>query len=169
MVSKHPGSGGLVSVHTITEQLLYEMGAPSYLSPDCTARFDSISLRQMDRTGSPYRAFVVSRHRTSSRFRINTADGYRSFGRTGDIGSEGKRKAELVAATLWEEAGGEDNFEATSTQLLGIDACHPTHPREEPAELLLQLAARDADKGKIDAGLNRRIVSKVLGSVPGIT
>ena len=43
-VTKHPGTGGLVSEHTVTEQLLYEMGAPGYLAPDVTARFDSIRL-----------------------------------------------------------------------------------------------------------------------------
>ena len=169
VVSKHPGSGGLVSVHTITEQLLYEMGAPSYLCPDCTARFDSISLHQ----DGPDRVAVSGIRGEPPpdklKVSISTADGYRSFGRLVISGPRAKEKAELVAATLWEEAGGEDNFEATSTQLIGIDACHPAHPREEPAELLLQLAARDADKRKIDAGLNRRVVSKVLGSVPGIT
>lgn len=169
VVSKHPGSGGLVSVHTITEQLLYEMGAPSYLSPDCTARFDSISLRQ----DGPDRVAVSGIRGEPPpdklKVSISTADGYSSFGRLVISGPRAKEKAELVAATLWEEAGGEDNFEATSTQLIGIDACHPAHPREEPAELLLQLAARDADKRKLDTGLNRRMVSKVLGSVPGIT
>lgn len=169
VVSKHPGSGGLVSVHTITEQLLYEMGAPSYLSPDCTARFDSILLAQE----GPDRVAVSGIRGESPpprlKVSISTADGYRSFGRLVISGPRAKEKAELVAATLWEEAGGEETFEETSTQLVGIDACHPAHNREEPGELLLQLAVRDADKRKIDAGLNRRIVSKVLGSVPGIT
>src|SRR5207253_2696041 len=45
-VTKHPGTGGLVSVHSISEQLLYEMGTPQYLAPDCIARFDSIRLTQ---------------------------------------------------------------------------------------------------------------------------
>src|SRR6202008_4787470 len=46
VVTKHPGTGGLVSVDTVTEQLLYEMGAPAYLSPDCIARFDSVQVVQ---------------------------------------------------------------------------------------------------------------------------
>ncbi|MHC4409118.1 MAG: acyclic terpene utilization AtuA family protein, partial [Planctomycetota bacterium] len=37
VVTKHPGTGGLVSVHTVSEQLLYEMGAPAYIAPDCIA------------------------------------------------------------------------------------------------------------------------------------
>jgi len=46
VVTKHPGTGGLVSVGTITAQLLYEIGGPRYLNPDVTARFDSIRLGQ---------------------------------------------------------------------------------------------------------------------------
>ena len=166
VVSKHPDTGGLVSVHTITEQLLYEMGAPSYLSPDCTARFDSIVLEQE----GPDRVAVCGARGEPPpeklKVSVGTAEGFRAFGRLVISGPRAKEKAELVAATLWKEAGGEDNFEETRTQLIGIDACHPALGEDEPGELLLQLAVRDADKRKIDAGLNRRLVSKVLGSVP---
>src|SRR2546426_992647 len=46
VVTKHPGTGGLVSVGTVTAQLLYEIQGPRYLNPDATARFDSIRLEQ---------------------------------------------------------------------------------------------------------------------------
>lgn len=44
VVTKHPGSGGLVSVGTVTAQLLYEIAEPAYRNPDATARFDTIRL-----------------------------------------------------------------------------------------------------------------------------
>ena len=44
VITKHPGQGGMVSVDTVTAQLLYEIGGPAYLNPDVTARFDSIRL-----------------------------------------------------------------------------------------------------------------------------
>ncbi|MEU6741678.1 acyclic terpene utilization AtuA family protein [Streptosporangium sandarakinum] len=46
VVTKHPGTGGLVSVGTVTAQLLYEIGSPRYLGPDAVARFDTIELEQ---------------------------------------------------------------------------------------------------------------------------
>ena len=44
MITKHPGTGGAVSVGTVTAQLLYEIAGPAYLNPDVTARFDTIRL-----------------------------------------------------------------------------------------------------------------------------
>src|SRR5258705_5211800 len=43
-ISKHPGTGGAVTVETVTAQLLYEIGGPDYLGPDVVARFDTIQL-----------------------------------------------------------------------------------------------------------------------------
>ena len=44
VITKHPGTGGMVTVGTVTAQLLYEIGGPRYLSPDAVARFDTIEL-----------------------------------------------------------------------------------------------------------------------------
>src|SRR5512140_1254737 len=47
IVTKHPGTGGVVSVASVTEQLVYEMGDPTnYITPDCVADFTSIRLRE---------------------------------------------------------------------------------------------------------------------------
>ena len=45
VITKHDGTGGLVSVGTVTAQLLYEIGGPAYANPDVTARFDTIAAR----------------------------------------------------------------------------------------------------------------------------
>jgi hypothetical protein len=47
IITKHPSTGGLVSVGTITAQLLYEIDGPRYLNPDVTARFDHVTLEQV--------------------------------------------------------------------------------------------------------------------------
>ena len=44
VITKHPGTGGAVTVGTVTAQLLYEIGGPAYANPDVTARFDTIEL-----------------------------------------------------------------------------------------------------------------------------
>ena len=46
VITKHPGTGGLVSVGTVTAQLLYELQDPAYLGPDVTTHFDTLALTQ---------------------------------------------------------------------------------------------------------------------------
>src|SRR3954464_3328855 len=48
VITKHPGTGGAVTVGTVTAQLLYEIGSPAYLNPDVTAHFTTIGLEQED-------------------------------------------------------------------------------------------------------------------------
>ncbi len=51
VITKHEGTGGQVSIGTITAQLLYEIGSPYYLNPDVIARFDSIRLEEVTAGG----------------------------------------------------------------------------------------------------------------------
>ena len=46
VITKHPHTGGLVSIGTVTAQLLYEIREPRYLTPDVAARFDTIEISQ---------------------------------------------------------------------------------------------------------------------------
>jgi len=46
VITKHPDTGGVVSVGTVTAQLLYEIRQPRYLTPDVAARFDTLAIRQ---------------------------------------------------------------------------------------------------------------------------
>ena len=50
VVTKHPNTGGVVNVASVSEQLVYEMGDPhNYITPDCVADFTSIRLEQAGR------------------------------------------------------------------------------------------------------------------------
>src|SRR5262249_57172493 len=44
VITKHDGTGGLVSAGTVTAQLLYEIAGPDYLGPDVIAHFDTVRL-----------------------------------------------------------------------------------------------------------------------------
>jgi hypothetical protein len=47
VITKHEGTGGAVTVGTVTAQLLYEITGPRYLGPDVTARMDTVELSQV--------------------------------------------------------------------------------------------------------------------------
>ncbi|MGH8999390.1 MAG: acyclic terpene utilization AtuA family protein, partial [Acidimicrobiia bacterium] len=168
-VTKHPGTGGLVSVHTVTEQLLYEMGTPRYLSPDAVARFDSITLT----ADGPDRVTISGARGEPApeklKVSVSFADGYRAFGRIIVSGPDTLARANQVADILWESVGGRDLYEDTATQFVGWNACHPPLTDAEPSEVIVQVAVRDADEAKINSRFGVQIVPRVLGSMPGVT
>jgi acyclic terpene utilization AtuA family protein len=169
VVTKHPKTGGLVSVHTVTEQLVYEIGAPSYISPDGVARFDSVRLvqegpdrvRVSDARGEP----APERLKVSVSFQ----DGWRAFGRLFVSGPDTLAKANRVADAFWESAGGRGSYEHAIHQFIGWNACHPPLATAEPGEVLIQFAVRDQDERKINTRFAPQIVPRVLGTVPGIS
>jgi hypothetical protein len=169
VVTKHPGTGGLVSVNTVREQLLYEMGAPGYLSPDCTARFDSIQLAQQ----APDRVHVSGIRGEAPPERLKVAisysSGYRAVGRMLISGPDVLRKAHKAAEVFWNAAGGAELYDQTATQFVGWDASHPPLATEEPSEVLMQVSVLDADRRKIETHFAPMVVGIMLGSVPGMT
>lgn len=169
VVTKHPGTGGLVSIHTVSEQLVYEMGAPAYISPDCIARFDSIALAQ----DGPDRVRVTGARGGPApeklKVSISFEDGYRAFGRLMVSGPDTLAKARAVIDAFWECAGGKELYEDAKDQLIGWDSCHAPLTPHEPGEVLVQFAVRDADPGKINSRFGPQLVPRVLGTIPGIT
>jgi hypothetical protein len=169
VVTKHPGTGGLVSVDTVREQLLYEMGAPGYLSPDCTARFDSIHLEQQ----GPDRVLVTGIRGEAPPERLKVAisyrNGYRAVGRMLVSGPDTLRKADKAAEVFWDVAGGRDLYDHTLTQFVGWDASHPSLATEQPSEVLMQVSVRDKDKSKIANSFAPMVVGSMLQSMPGMT
>ncbi len=169
VVTKHPGTGGLVSVHTVSEQLLYEMGAPGYLSPDCVARFDSIRLTQQGPDRVHVSGIVGGPPPENLKVAVSVADGYRSVGRLLVSGPDTLRKARAAADLIWNLAGGTENYEDTCTSFIGWDAAHPPLGSEEPSEVLVHLAVRDQDRKKIDKQFAPMVVGSMLQSMPGMT
>ena len=168
-VTKHPGTGGLCTVHSISEQLLYEMGAPQYLAPDCIARLDSIRLTQDGPDRVKVSGIVGEPPPEKLKVSVSFSHGYRAFGRLVVTGPDTLAKAEKVAQLVWESAGGTEQYEDTCTQFLAWNATHPPLTDSEPSEIMVQLAVRDADADKINNRFGVQVVPRVLGSVPGIT
>ncbi len=169
VVTKHPGTGGLVSVHTVGEQLLYEMGSPAYLSPDCIAHFDSIRLTDDGENRVRVDGVKGSPPPPTLKVSVSYQNGYRAFGRLLVSGPDALAKARKLEEVFWASVGGRDNFEDAHSQLIGWDGTHPPLTGAEPGELLLQLAVRDNDRAKIDELFGQQVVPKVLGTIPGIT
>ncbi len=151
IVTKHAGTGGAVTVRTVKEQLVYEMGDPrGYITPDVIADFGTIRLEQVGR--DRVRVWGVKGRPAPPSLKISAAytDGWKASGTIIISAPDAAEKAKAFAKLFWERLGLE--FTATHTELIGHSACWgPLAPQVEAPEVLLRLSVRDHDRAKIEA------------------
>jgi hypothetical protein len=174
VVTKHQGTGGMVTLGTVSEQLLYEMSDPhAYITPDCVADFTSIRLRE----DGPDRV-AVSGIRGGPKtpfFKISASylAGYKASGQMTISGPRAVAKAELAADIVWrrlERAGVVFPPECRSVELVGTGVCLPGILPEaaEPPEVVLRLGVRDADAGRV-ARFGLELAPLITAGPPGVT
>jgi len=151
IVTKHAGTGGAVTVRTVKEQLVYEMGDPrGYITPDVIADFATIRLEQAGR--DRVRVWGVKGRPAPPSLKISAAyaDGWKASGTIIISAPDAADKARAFAQLFWERLGIE--FAATHTELIGHSACWgPLAPPVDAPEVLLRLSVRDQDRAKIEA------------------
>ena len=167
IVTKHAGTGGRVTVRTVKEQLVYEMGDPrSYITPDVVADFATARLEQFGR--DRVRVWGVKGRPAPGNLKVSASyfDGWKASGAIIISGPEAVAKARAFAALFWERVG--VTFAATHTELVGHSACWgPLAPPVEAPEILLRLSVRDADRAKIEA-FSKMIPAVILSGPPGV-
>lgn len=175
VLTKHPGSGGLVSRATVREQLLYEMGDPrSYLCPDVTADFASVRLQ----AAGPDRVRVWGvRGRPPTdllKVSIAIADGFRASGMLVVSGPDARAKAELLARVFWQRLEAElalaglPPLAATETERVGDNATHRgLTPPHRPSEVLLRLSARSPVRENLEP-FRKLVSAMILSGPPGV-
>jgi hypothetical protein len=167
IVTKHEGTGGRVTVRTVKEQLVYEMGDPrGYVTPDVVADFGTIRLEQAGR--DRVRVWGVRGRPAPGNLKISASyfDGWKASGTLIISAPDAAEKARAFASLFWKRLGLE--FAATHTELVGHSACWgPVAPETEPPEVLLRLSVRDPDKGKIEA-FSKMVPAVILSGPPGV-
>ena len=167
VITKHEGTGGEVSIASVSEQLLYEMGRPDgYITPDVVADFTSIRLE----SDGPHRVLLrgVRGSAPPATLKVSMAhqQGYKASGALIVSRPHARDKAEAFARIFWERL--EVTPEATLTELIGLDACHgPLAPASDPNEILLRLGVRDDDRAKVDA-FSKLLPSLILSGPSGV-
>jgi hypothetical protein len=167
VITKHEGTGGLVSVGTVTAQLLYEIGAPRYANPDVVARFDTIRLSDdgPDRVRiDGVRGEPAPRE---TKVCINYVAGFRNTMTFLLTGLDIEAKAELARATLFELIGGERNFAEVDVRLLRTD--RPGADTNAEASAQLRVTVKDADPTKVGRSFSNAVIEMALANYPGFT
>jgi len=156
VVTKHPGTGGAVTIGTVTAQLLYEIAGPAYANPDVVARFDTIELTDegLDRVrisgvrGTPAPA--------TAKVCINHLGGFRNSCTFVLTGLDLDAKADLLLEALFESVGGRGAFEEVAVDRTATDD-----------GALLRVTVKDLDAATVGRAFSGAAVELALANYPG--
>ena len=172
VITKHSHTGGRISVPSITEQLVYEMGDPrSYITPDVIADFTTIQLAQegTDRV----RVFGIKGRPPTDRLKVSIAyrAGYKAVGTLVYAWPDALEKAEKADEVLRSRLDRLGlRFDQILTEFVGASATHGPlagHVREVP-EAQLRVGVRSADKASVER-FTRELAPLVLNGPPSVT
>lgn len=172
IVTKPKGSGGQVTIESVKEQLLYELGDPSkYLSPDATVSFLSLSLEEQakDRivvAGAKGRAPPPT-YKVSGTYQ----EGYRTEGTLAIFGSEARKKAKLAGEILLKRLESHGlHFKRSLIECLGTGDIVPGvfKDNDQANECLLRIAVADDNKESIEY-FSKELASLVTSGPQGTT
>ena len=166
VITKHPGTGGLVSVDTVKAQLLYEVRGPKYLTPDVAARFDTIEISQEGPDRTKITGVKGEPPPATTKVCINNAGNYRNSMTIVLTGLDIEKKAKIFEDALFDSLGGRGKFAVENVQLIRSDKDDPQTNDEAFAYLRVSVMDPDAKKvGKFSA----KIVELGLANIPGFT
>jgi hypothetical protein len=173
VVTKHAGTGGVVNVASVTEQLVYEMGDPhSYITPDGVADFTTIQLRQAGK--DRVQVSGIRGRQKTDKLKVSIAYfyGYKAVGTLVYAWPEAYDKARAADQILRRRLRdlGLD-FEQVLTEFVGVNATHgplagPPHP--DLPEVQLRIGVRARDKAPVER-FTREIAPLVLTGPPSVT
>jgi hypothetical protein len=173
VVTKHENTGGLVSIPTIKEQLVYEMGDPhEYITPDCVADFTSIRLEDAGR--NRVRVHGIKGHPATEflKVSISYSAGYKAVGTLvyswPDAYAKAQAADKILRARL-ERLG--LKFEQILTEFVGANATHGRlagEPSPDLPEVQLRVGVRGTDRAAVER-FTKEIAPLILTGPPGVT
>jgi hypothetical protein len=173
VVTKHPNTGGRVSVQTVSEQLVYEMGDPhGYITPDVIADFSTIHIE--DAGPDRVRVFGVKGLPPTDKLKVSIAyrSGYKAVGTLVYAWPDALEKAQLADRILRERLDRLGlSFDEILTEFVGASATHGPlagdSGRNAP-EVQLRVGVRSDDRATVER-FTREIAPLVLNGPPGVT
>jgi hypothetical protein len=166
VITKHPGTGGLVSVGTVTAQLLYEIREPTYLTPDVAARFDTVNIAQQGPDRVQITGVRGEPPPATTKVCINNRNGYSNAFTLLVTGLDVEKKARVLEDAFFESVGGKEQYQVAEVQLIRSEKQNP--PSNEEAFAYLRLAVFDPDPKKV-AMFSSKLIELALANIPGFT
>jgi len=173
VITKHPGTGGRVSVATVSEQLVYEMGDPhAYITPDVIADFTTIHLE--DAGPDRVRVYGIKGSAPTDKLKVSIAyrAGFKAVGTLVYSWPEALDKARAADGILRERLERLGlHFDEIVTEYVGVSATHGALAGEAPPdipEVQLRVGVRSDDRAMVER-FTREIAPLVLNGPPSVT
>jgi hypothetical protein len=172
-ITKHEGTGGRVSVPTVKEQLVYEMGDPrEYITPDCVADFTTVRLE--DAGENRVRVHGIKGKPATEFYKVSVSysAGYKAVGTlvySWPDAYQKARAADQILRARLERLG--LGFDQILTEFVGVSATHGPLAGDPPAdipEVQLRVGVRGADRKAVER-FTKEIAPLILTGPPGVT
>ncbi|HEX8500702.1 MAG TPA: acyclic terpene utilization AtuA family protein [Pyrinomonadaceae bacterium] len=173
VVTKHEGTGGRVSVPSVKEQLVYEMGDPeAYITPDCVADFTTIRLE--DAGADRVRVHGVGGRPATEFLKVSVSysAGFKAVGTLvyawPDAYAKARAADQILRARL-ERLG--LKFEQVLTEFVGANATHghlAGEPDADAPEVQLRVGVRGEDRKAVER-FTKEIAPLILTGPPAVT
>ncbi len=188
VITKPTGSGGLVSVGTVTSQLVYEIAGPEYANPDVTALFDTVELTSV----GPDRVAITGVRGAPApeklKVAVNLFAGFRNTMSLVLTGREARAKADLVLGmvagiglvdALGDPGTGRaaprprELAEASALDVQELAVALDDVASDDPASTAaaqghLRITVKDLDQKKVGKPFTTAVVESALGAYPGM-
>jgi hypothetical protein len=173
VVTKHPGTGGRVSVQTVSEQLVYEMGDPhAYITPDVIAAFTSIRIE--DAGPDRVRVYGIRGSAPTDKLKVSIAyrAGFKAVGTLVYAWPDALDKARMADRILRERLDRLGlRFDEILTEFVGVSATHGRLAGDSGAdapEVTLRVGVRSDDRASVER-FTRELAPLVLNGPPSVT
>ena len=173
VITKHKGTGGRVTVASVKEQLLYEMGDPhEYITPDCVADFTTIQLEQCGPDRVRFSGIHGKPATNFYKVSISYSAGFKAIGMLAYSWPDAYAKAQAADRILRERLGRLGlKFDAIRSEFLGVNACHGPlagEPSPDIAEVALRIGVRSGYRTPVER-FTKEIAPLALNGPPVVT
>ena len=167
VIGKHDGTGGEVSVGTVTSQLLYEIQSERYFNPDVVSRFDTIKVEEVDKDRVKISGTRGEPAPEQLKVAMNYQGGFRNQISIGLTGLDIEAKAELIERQFWNSCPYEpEDYETVVRKFLPTNKENPA--TNEEAVAVYKIIVKDPDERKVGRAFSNAGTEIGLCSIPGM-
>ena len=164
IITKHAGTGGLVSVGTVTAQLLYEIGGRNYLNPDVVADFGTIELEDDGPDRVRVRGVRGMPAPPTTKVCINFDGGYRNRMTFVLTGLDQPAKAAWAESALFTRLGGRDRYDEVDVRFTPAPS---DAVGQEASSGRLHVSVKSSDERLVGRAFSSAVVELALANYPG--